>query len=359
MNRDRLKDVCAPRDSTIREALGYINKNHKGIVLVIDEVGRLIDAVTDGDIRRAHLDGVPMSCGISVLADRRKKGLYSKPVTAPVGTSSPKLLRTMTDLKIMQIPIVDDDLRVVDIVTLDELVNEQPLPTQAVVMAGGFGSRLMPLTEETPKPMLPVGDRPLLELIVEGLRDCGINTVNVTTHFKPEAIREHFGDGENFGVRMNYVNEDEPLGTAGALSLLGPQAGTTLVMNGDILTKVDFRAMLAYHREHAAEMTIGVRRHEVQIPYGVIEAKGPYVTEIREKPLLDFFINAGIYVLDPSALDRIPPGVRFDMTDLIRAVVADSGRIVRFPITEYWLDIGQHSDYEQALQDLKEGLLST
>jgi NDP-sugar pyrophosphorylase family protein len=215
-------------------------------------------------------------------------------------------------------------------------------------MAGGKGSRLHPLTAEMPKPMLQVGDRPLLEIIIERLRDAGIRNVKVTTHHHRQKITDHFGDGRGFGVELSYVEEDQPLGTAGGLGLMEPPTETTLVMNGDILTDVDVRAMLRYHREHEADLTVGVRQYELKVPYGVVECDGPVVKGLSEKPVLGLFVNAGIYLLEPAVFRLIPIGERFDMTDLMQRVLADGRPMVSFPIREDWLDIGQLADYEQA-----------
>jgi NDP-sugar pyrophosphorylase family protein len=213
----------------------------------------------------------------------------------------------------------------------------------------------MPLTEETPKPMLRVGERPLMELIIGQLRQAGIRQVNVTTHYLPEKIRDHFGNGESFGVNLTYVNEQTPLGTAGALGLMHAPTEPILVINGDILTQVDFRSMLHYHREHRADMTVGLRAYEFEVPYGVVECDQSRVTAITEKPNMRFFINAGIYLLEPSAYAYIPGGEKFQMTDLIQELLDRKRTVVGFPIREYWLDIGKHEDYERAQSDVKDG----
>jgi NDP-sugar pyrophosphorylase family protein len=256
---------------------------------------------------------------------------------------------------VRQIPLLDDDECVVDLVTLDEFLPDQILPLQAVIMAGGFGNRLRPLTDEIPKPMLPLGDRPVMELIIEQLRESGIRRVNIATHYLGEKIVEHFGDGSIFDVELNYVNEERPLGTAGALGLMQPKTEPLLVINGDILTRVNFHAMLSYHREHQAVMTVAVRKYDLSVPYGVIENAGGFVQGIIEKPLFDLYINAGIYLIEPSAQCCVPEGQYFDMTDLIQRLLDEEFPIACFPIMEYWLDIGKHADYQQALEDMENG----
>jgi len=224
----------------------------------------------------------------------------------------------------------------------------------AVVMAGGLGTRLLPLTSDIPKPMLPVGDRPLLERTIEKLRDAGIRHVNVTTHYLPEKITSHFGNGQAYGVEIAYVTEDRPLGTAGGIGLLPEQHEPLLVVNGDILCTVDFRDFVAYHRKNRADITVCVRKHDVKIPYGVVECDGPRLLRLKEKPAVSVLVNAGIYLLEPSVRLFIRPGERLDMTDLIGRLLAHERPIATYPIVGYWLDVGQHDDYRKAQTDFVE-----
>lgn len=352
-----LEQFLVAPDSSVREVMACIERNAEGIALVVDSEQRLIGTVTDGDIRRAILAGMDLDLPVRVLVEQRAPAPYPTPFTAPVGTANAELLRMMTQYTLRHIPLVDNTGRVVDMALLGDLVQESQLPLTAVVMAGGYGTRLHPLTKDLPKPMLPVGDRPLLELIIEQLRQAGIQRVNVTTHYQAEKIIKHFGNGKAFGVEINYVTEDSPLGTAGALGLIEALNEPLLVINGDILTRIDFRAMLAYHRKYGADLTVAVRRYDLQVPYGVIESEGVLVRQVREKPLFGLLVNAGIYLLEPSVHHYIPKG-RFDMTDLIKRLVEDGRPVVSFPIIEYWLDIGQHGDYEQAQKDVKNRELS-
>lgn len=345
--------VCISPEQTIWDAIRCIDKNVLGIALIVDPERRLIGTITDGDIRRAMLAGDSLDTPVLKLLERRVHSPYPQPVTARQGATPEMLLKLMRERSVRQIPILDEGGRVVEVVTMDELIPPGGLPVEAVIMAGGLGTRLRPLTDEVPKPMLPVGEKPLMELIVAQLRSAGIRHVNVTTHYKPEVIREYFGDGERFGIEMNYINEDTPLGTGGALSLLPPSDQPLLVINGDILTQVDFRTMLAFHQEQRADLTIAVRRYELQVPYGVIECDGPRVTGISEKPQLSFFVNAGIYLLEPTVYPHIPHGRPFNMPDLIEWLLQAGLTVASFPVHEYWLDIGQHADYLKAQDDLK------
>ena len=342
-------------DCTVRQALQQIEKASTGIALIVDDARHLLGTMTDGDARRAILNGLGLDAPVSDILARKSASTAAKPLTVPEGTPRERILRLMQERVIRHVPIVDAEGRVTELVTLEELVPKDHLPLQAVIMAGGFGKRLHPLTENLPKPMLPVGDKPLMELIVNQLKGAGIDKVNVTTHFEPEKIKDHFGDGSSFGVQMNYVSEETPLGTAGALSLMSEKDAPLLVINGDILTQVDFRAMRTFHREHHADITVGVRQYDFQVPYGVIESDGAMVTGVQEKPVLNFFVNAGIYLLEPSVHKYIPRGERFDMTDLIKALLKQGRPVANFPIVEYWLDIGQHADYIRAQEDFKGG----
>jgi NDP-sugar pyrophosphorylase family protein len=252
--------------------------------------------------------------------------------------------------KLNHLPVVIEG-RPVGLILRADLMEMDELPLKAVIMAGGFGTRMQPHTNDMPKPMLPVGGKPMLEHIVGQLRDSGVKQMQITTHYKAEMIHDHFGDGSSHGVKVDYVNEDCPLGTAGALGLLKLQQSPFLVMNGDIVTKLDFRKMLDFHKEHKAEMTVAVRQYEMSVPFGVVETQGVNITKITEKPATAFLVNAGIYLLEPKIIEIIPAGQKLDMTDLIDISLAQGLRVVSFPIVEYWLDVGTPMDYERANEE--------
>jgi len=350
-----LSALCISPDRMIRDAISAINQNERGIVLVIDEDRHLLTTITDGDIRRAILAGQELDVPIHDLLAQKHSSQYPEPIKAQEGTDQSELLRLMKEKVIHQVPIVDDEDRVVDLITIEDMLPHSDLPLQAVIMAGGFGTRLNPLTEDVPKPMLSIGDRPLMEYTIEQLRRVGINRVNITTHYLPEKIADHFGDGKDFGVEINYVNEDKPLGTAGALGLMDAPDEPLLVINGDILTRMDFRVMLEFHRKHKADLTVGVRQYEMEVPYGVLECDGPQVLQLNEKPRHSFLVNAGIYLLESAVHNYIPFGEHFNMTDLIEKLIEGGRTVISFPILEYWLDVGQHADYKQAQEDIKNG----
>ena len=348
-----LTKLCVGQRISILDAINRMDASALGIVLVVDDERRLVGTITDGDVRRAMLANMDFEQPVSVLLARKADSRFSRPIAAPVGADRSTYLSLLQKHSIMHLPLVDESGRVAGLIKLDDFVPDRMLSLQAVVMAGGRGNRMRPLTEELPKPMLPIGDRPLMEIIIGQLRDAGIKRVNVATHHKSEKITNHFGDGSNFGVEIAYVTEDRPLGTAGALGLMNSPEETILVINGDILTQVDFRSMVAFHREQRADLTMAVRQYDLQVPYGVVESKGPSVQRLREKPCLNFLVNAGIYLLEPLVHRFIPNGESFDMTDLIQRLLDEGRNVVSFPIREYWLDIGLPDDYHQAQKDAK------
>jgi NDP-sugar pyrophosphorylase family protein len=267
------------------------------------------------------------------------------------------LLTLMERESIRQIPILDEGGRVCGLAVQHELLQEIELPVTGVIMAGGYGTRLMPLTEHVPKPMLPVNGRPLLEHTLAKLHRSGIRSVNVATHHLSASIMEHFKDGSDFGVELEYFEETEPLGTAGGLAKMTAGTDPLLVINGDVLTSVDVRAMLDFHREHHALLTVGVRQYDIEVPFGVVDTSGVRVTGIQEKPVLRHFINAGIYMVDRPVCRLVPEGKRFDMTDLIAAVLNSGGNVISFPVREYWIDIGRIEQYRKADLDLAAGMV--
>lgn len=355
-----LDELLVGVDCSIRDVMVRIDRSGKGIVLVVDDERRLLDTITDGDIRRAILAGVDMDTAVDRLLTHKtevvqREGLRRpSPLTAPAGAAPAELLQTMSQYGLLHIPLLDGGGRVTEVVFLSDLAKKEDLPVHAVIMAGGLGARLRPLTDTLPKPMLPVSGRPLLERIMDQLRAAGIRNVSVATYYLKEAIAKHFGSGQSFGVAISYLEEDEPFGTAGALGLLEAWQEPLLVINGDILTRVDFASMLDFHREHAAAMTVGVRQYDFDVPYGIVETAGNNVIRVVEKPQFRHFINAGIYLLDPAVRPYIPRRERLEMPDLINRLAADQRRVVSFPIFEYWLDIGRIEDYERGMRDAKE-----
>ncbi|MCX6641685.1 MAG: nucleotidyltransferase family protein [bacterium] len=352
---DDLEKYLAPPDASIRSVMACIDRNTKGIALIVDQERRLIGTITDGDVRRAILTGVNLDASVSGLLDAKSDLRYRRPITADYDASTDELFKVMHQHRIRQLPILDSQQHVLDLVTIDDLLPENGLPLQAVIMAGGFGTRLHPLTEDLPKPMLPVGDRPLLQRTIEHLRDAGIRKVQVSTHYLQEKITDYFGDGKAFGVELNYLFEDHPMGTAGALGLMDKIDEPLLVINGDILTQIDYRAMLDFHLQNFADMTVAVRQYEFKVPYGVVETEGVRVTRILEKPVVKNFVNAGIYLLSPEVQKCIPDTAHYDMPELIGYLISQGNLVISFPVREYWIDIGEFKEYRQAQTDVDTG----
>ena len=351
-----ISDFCIRPDTSIRDAIVHIDRSARiSIALLLDEEGRFLNTITDGDIRRAILAGIPLESPVRELLPIKARLPHPDALTAPEGTPETELLGLMKERGVRQIPLLDPERRVVDVVILKDLLPQVQSLMQAVIMAGGQGVRLRPLTEHCPKPMLPVAGRPLMELTLEKLQQAGIRNVKISTNYLSDQIMRHFGDGSDFGLELTYLNENLPLGTAGALNLMKPPEETVLVMNGDVLTEVDFQSLLEYHQEHGADMTVGVRQYAFQVPYGVVDCEGAAVRGLREKPEISFFVNAGIYLIEPGVYEYIPAGRKFDMPDLIERLIAGGGTVVSFPIMEYWLDVGQHADYERAQSDASTG----
>ena len=345
-------------DRPISEVVASIDRSGRiSIALVIDAGGRLVNTLSDGDVRRGLLAGFSLIDPASKLLAIKAKMPNPVAVTALLGTTEKKLLATMQRRGVRQIPLVDSSGIPKGIVILSDLLPQLSKPLQAVVMAGGFGKRLMPLTENTPKPMLPISGKPVLEHIVNQLRNTGIRNISISTHYHPEKITSHFGSGADFGVNINYLQEDTPLGTGGALGLMQRPQDPLLIINGDILTEVDFQSLYSFHQDNQAAMTVCVRRYEVKVPYGVVDCEEVRITGLREKPELSFFVNAGIYLIEPTVHDLIPINQYINMTDLIQKLIEIGSTVVSYPICEYWLDIGQHDDYKKATADATNGEL--
>ena len=342
----RLASTLIDPNATITEAVQRLDLAGTGALVLAGPERRLRGLLTDGDVRRALLRGVSFEEPCVSIAT-------SDPLVVREGTSIAEALEVMNRHDVNQLPVLDASDILTGLFLRRDLTTQDGALISAVIMAGGFGTRLRPLTDELPKPMLPVGDRPLLERTIDRLRHAGIRRVNVTTHHLANRITEYFGDGSAHGVEIRYVSEERPLGTCGGLKLVQEPMEPLLVVNGDILTGVDFRELVAFHRRHRADATVCVRKYEVQVPYGVVESDGTWLRSVREKPSVSFLVNAGIYLLEPTAQRYIPDGQQFDMTDLIGRLVADGRSVASFPIVEYWLDVGQSADYAQAQRDVE------
>lgn len=329
-------------DALLRDALEKIDKAGSRIVLVVDDNRKLIGTLSDGDVRRGLLRGL-------TLTDKASAATHANPAVAHQGEDRHAILATMRRLGLYQMPVVDAQGVVVGLETVDDFLVTPMANHWVVIMAGGRGTRLAPITETTPKPMIPVGGRPLLESIILNFVSQGFHRFFLAVNYKAELIREHFGDGSRFGVSIEYLHEQERKGTAGALSLLpGRPTEPIIVMNGDLLTTVNFRNVIDFHREHHADATMCVREHVFQIPFGVVETEDFKLKILAEKPVRSCLVNAGIYLLNPEVLDLIPADRLYDMTELFSDLNALKREAAVFPLREYWLDIGRMEDLERA-----------
>jgi dTDP-glucose pyrophosphorylase len=345
----RHKSIIVKIGTPLRKALAAINSNSLAIALIIDKGDRLIGTVTDGDIRRALLAGVTLDKKVELV-------MHKNPTTARAGTSRDELLRLMKLHQVSQIPLVDAQGRVIGIEILSELLEGPKIKQNPVVIfAGGLGKRLYPLTAETPKPMLPVGGRPVLEHIIQRLAVHGFVNIYLALHYKGEQIEQQLGDGKSLGVNISYVREPEPLGTVGALRLIKSELKMDfLVLNADLLTAVNFEHFMEHHIGTKNELTVGVKEFATQLPYGVVKLQGTSIMALNEKPVETHLVSVGIYGMNPSVLSLIPPKGPYDMPSLITASIKRKRKVAAFLINDYWLDIGTKSDYEKAQRDIQE-----
>jgi len=328
-------------DQTIREALEVIDEGAIQIAIIADEQDRLQGVVTDGDIRRGILNDLDLDTSVV-------SAMNEDPITAQPQENRQSLIETMQARRIHQIPVVDRNGCVVGIEVLDDLLEPEPRPNPVMLMAGGLGTRLRPLTEDCPKPLLEVGDKPILETILEGFITHGFHQFYISVNYMAEMIEDYFGDGSDWGVDISYVHEEKRLGTAGPLSLLSDRPEEAMiVMNGDLLTKLNFAHLLDFHHKHGAAATMCVREHETQVPYGVIETDDQYMVGIEEKPTERYFVNAGIYVLEPKTFDYVPEDEFFDMPDLFECLIDAGEDATVFPVREYWQDVGRKEDFQR------------
>lgn len=335
-------EVLVSEQTPLLEATKVLDASSLQIILVVDEDRKLLGTITDGDIRRGILKGISFSEPV-------QKIMNSNPTAARIDDSRANILAEMKRKKIHHMPLVDEQRRVVGLDTLDELINPLAKENRVILMAGGLGSRLRPLTNDCPKPMLKVGGKPLLETILENFIEHGFCRFYISVNYMSEVVKTYFGDGSRWGVDIRYLHEDQRLGTAGALSLLPEKPQEPLiVMNGDLLTKVNFSQLLGFHSEHNAQATMCAREYDFQVPYGVVKIDGHRITGIDEKPIQRFFVNAGIYVLEPDTLGLIAPNTFFDMPSLFEKLIEQKQETAAFPIREYWLDIGHMADFDRA-----------
>jgi dTDP-glucose pyrophosphorylase len=336
------KKTLISENTPIREAIKVIDEGALQIALVVDANERLMGTITDGDVRRGILKGIALEESAVLI-------MNAAPTVAHAQQSRDEILELLRQKSLHQVPVLDQDGHLVGLEVIEDLLRPQIKDNLVVIMAGGLGSRLGTLTSDCPKPMLHVGGKPILETIIEKFLEFGFHKFCLSVNYKAEMIKAHFGDGSKYGCSIDYLHEDEPLGTAGPLSLLPNRpASPILVINGDVLTKVDYNHLLSFHQEHNATATMCVREYDIQVPYGVVNVDAHRFVSIEEKPVHKFFINAGIYILAPDALDMLAPGEHCDMPSLLNRVAQQEQETAVFPVREYWLDLGQIEDFNRA-----------
>lgn len=334
--------VAVSPETSIKKTIDVIDKMSLQIALVVDSENRLLGTVTDGDIRRGLLKGYSLS-------DHVDKVYHRNPMTASSETPLEQIHFRMKRFYISQLPVIDAYGKVVSLEILKDILSKDPKKSPVVLMAGGLGSRLRPLTDDCPKPLLKVGGKPILEIILEKFVDEGFQNFFISINYMGDSIRSYFGDGSRWGVSIEYLEENQRLGTAGGLALFPePPDEPVIVMNGDLLTKINFNALLNFHKDSRASATMCVREHEVSIPYGVVRAESARLIELQEKPVQKILVNAGIYVLSPEALRLIPENQYFDMTELFNQMIELNWHTSVYQIKEYWIDIGRMKDFEMA-----------
>lgn len=333
----------------MKDAISNLEKGMNRISIIVDDEGKLVGTITDGDIRRAILANLSMETLVT-------KFMNKNPIYIDPNFEKEYLIKLMGEKDIFQIPLVDKNKKILGLETLHNLLEQKKLDNPVFIMAGGFGKRLNPLTNKLPKPLLKIGSKPILERIILKFIDGGFRKFYISTHYMADKIENYFKDGSEWGVSIKYIHEEKPLGTGGALGLL-PKSEIKkplIMMNGDLLSEVNFQELLRYHNEKKADVTMGISQYEFQIPYGVVLRDKDKFLKIDEKPSHKFFINAGIYVVEPSVVKNQKADSYLDMPALLNHINKNKFKVNVFPIHEYWLDVGHQKDLIKAQEDLKE-----
>ena len=339
------RDALVSSSTTLRQTIEAITEGSLQIALVVDSDNKLLGTVTDGDIRKAILAGKDLSIPAA-------EAMRREPITSAAKTPRAAILKLMREKRIHQMPLLDELGRVVDVLTVDDMIGALQKPNAVLIMAGGLGTRLHPLTQDTPKPMLKVGGKPILETIIQSFVDQGFINFFVSINYKAEIISDYFGDGSKYGVTITYLTEKMRLGTAGGLSLLPKNIhAPVIVMNGDLLTRISVDALLDFHERENAIATMVVREDHYQIPYGVVQVDGTQIIGVEEKPTQRNLVNAGIYVIGKLGLENIPNDTFYDMPTHFAKLSADGHRTAAFPLHEYWVDIGRLDELERAQRE--------
>lgn len=341
-NESIWRKALLPPEATIQQAIANLNQVAIKICLVVNQAGELIGTLSDGDIRRGLLKGLDISCPIDSIVHR-------SPMVVTAEMPREMVMQLMVANKIQQIPVVNDQHKVVGLHLWDDITTPEVRTNLMVIMAGGLGTRLRPHTENCPKPLLPVAGKPMLEHIIERAKLEGFSVFVLALHYLGHMIEDYFGNGQSLGVQIEYLRERTPLGTAGALGLLSPRPNAPFVVtNGDVITDIRYGELLDFHLRHNAAATMAVRVHEWQHPFGIVQTQGINIVGFEEKPVVRNHINAGVYAIDPSALNELSANARCDMPTLFERLQLKGQRTVAYPMHEPWLDVGRPEDLSRA-----------
>lgn len=343
-----LQDHIISSDLTIKDALSIIDKQGliANVLFVTEAERKLVGSISDGDIRRGLLKGLNLTDRVTAVMSPEFRFLNEHNIT-------PAAIAGFKNMGIFFVPVVNDAMRVMDILNLHNY--KMQLPVDAIMMAGGKGQRLLPLTQNTPKPLLKVGDKPIIEYNVDRLSEHGVSNIYMSINYLGDQLVDYFGNGAGKNLNIQYIREDQPLGTIGSVKMVADfENEVILVMNSDLLTNIDFYEFYTEFKKHDADMAIAATSYHVDIPYAVLESDGNNVIHsLKEKPRYTYYSNAGIYLMKKEVIEHIPEGEFYNVTDLIEALVAMKKKVVSFPILGYWLDIGKHEDFRKAQEDIK------
>tara|TARA_B100001093_G_scaffold68199_1_gene58335 strand:- start:521 stop:1567 length:1047 start_codon:yes stop_codon:yes gene_type:complete len=343
-----IQNIKLSKNASIEEALKVIGDGAMQIALIVDKSDKLIGTLTDGDIRRGLLKGLDLKSSIKSI-------IFNTPTIAKESDTKEMILKLAISKKLNQIPIIDESGKVIGIQEISQLLKPNEKKNKVILMVGGLGERLGSLTKDTPKPMLKVGNKSILETIVESFKGYGYTNIVMCLNYKSEIIQNYFGDGSEFGVNIEYILEEKRMGTAGALSLLKDNPKEPFfVMNGDLLTNVNFEKIHEFYLSNNAQALMCVREYESQVPYGVINIENTKIVSVEEKPTQKFFVNAGIYMLNPEVLKYIPKNEFYNMTTLFEKLIDKDKNIISYLLDGYWLDIGRFEEYKKANEEYNE-----
>lgn len=345
MNKN-MESLFVYKNYSIKHTLQVLDAGGKGIVLLVDEHKKLLGTITDGDIRRAILKGISLDESV-------EKVVHFNPISIKNEMRKEEVKELFIKKALKVIPIVNENNVVIDLITINDILLPAGKENIVVIMAGGLGTRLKELTKEIPKPMLKVGDDPMLQHIINNFKQYGYNKMLLSVNYKSEIIENYFQDGFAYGVKINYIKETKRLGTAGGIRLAKSYIdGPFFVINGDIFTNLNVDNMMRFHIENNYDITVGTRKHSFQIPYGVVDTKDNKIKGLKEKPVIEYLINGGVYCLNPDLIDYIPDDEYFEITDLINICIKNGKTVGSYEINDYWMDIGKIEDYNKINKDI-------